>query len=268
MTKNRAIQLRASFSRTPEFVRVAEFPGTEGYNPEAAFRRWNPPWVRYTGGAIGFTLLQPHFGTHLVHLQARLNASGCVTTPKTVSVTLEPYQMATYMLRGSALEQFLAAARARGYRFSSSLTVLSTPCAGGLSGSVVAEALELRERVSDTAIESVRARAVVFDGPDFLPYWKLTRVWAIHNDLGPILVTRHLSKPNVVFDESGTGVRCPHCRPTTARREIHWWRLTYSSGGLFAGIRCLSTRGGFRLDSIDLEGPAGADPLSAMPLPR
>jgi hypothetical protein len=259
VTQDRTIRLKMQFSRRPEFIRVAEFTGAETYDGEAGFARVNPPWERYLGGDVTFTLTQPHFGTHVVHVQARLNSFGCVSAPRMKSVTLQPRQIVEHSLEGQALSQFLEAARARGYRFRHSLAVDVAVCGSG----DLARALEVRDRTADRPLEIVRASYQVFDGPALNPYWSLASVTATHPDLPMPLGSSVGTKPNVEFGP--VEVSCPECTPGSPRRTISWRRITYPSLGPFDGIMCVArSSDGPRLSRVVLRGPAGEDPVNAL----
>lgn len=261
VTKDRAIQLRLQFTRPPEFIRVAEFTGNEMFNGVAGFERVNPPWERYHGGDVPFTLLQPHFGTHVVHVQAKLNAFGCLSDPRMKYVTLEPRQILTYTLHGAALDQFVQSARDKGYTFTHSITATKAVCGSG----DVAQVATYGDRTSETPLEIIEATYDVLDGPGLAPYWKLKEVHANHPSLPWILKTSYPNRPNVEFDPTRTGTIFPgYSTPTTSRRLIRWRRLTYPSHGAFDGILCVARGGDPRLSRVVLEGPAGEDPRSAL----
>lgn len=265
-TTSRRIRLLATFSNSPGFYRVAEFAGADAYQPEAAFARRNPPWQPLAGGPIEFTLTEPHYGTHVVHLQTRLNAFGCLSAPRSVSLTLRPAKLASYLLRGGDLARFVDQARARGYRFTHRLERLKPYSDCGPNS--LTKVFERTERSSDDPLEIVRASFEVFDGPDFNPFWKVKSVVGEHPDLPWLLGTQVGTRPNVYFDPNGTGVSCPGCSATTPRRQLNWRRVTYPARGSRLapdGVMCVAAGGDPQLTELVLEGPAGEDPLSALP---
>lgn len=83
--------------------------------------RFNPASTSVTSN---FTLTEPGYGNHTIYVQTRRYSNGCVARrTHLVTMVLEPSNFQTHILKGSALEQFVTEAKARGYEFRTQMNV-------------------------------------------------------------------------------------------------------------------------------------------------
>ncbi|SLM49207.1 exported protein of unknown function [Nitrospira japonica] len=298
-TTKRTISVVAGFSEKPAFYRLTEFSAAERYpesqfNPDVAFAKKNVAWLPITTPVLtlNFTLTEPHYGTHHLYIQTSLALNGCVSHAHGISVVLEPGKLVTYELTGQALDQFIAAAKTRGYRFKAGEFKFNkkdnTYCPNGamlLPSDPVQD-----ERVSNKVLEDVSASVEEFDGPDLMLYWQLMEIHGSFPGL-PTLPARAFAKgtsPAVVYDKYSEP-SCPYCGARALKRTLSWRRLVYefrspppklpalpgdlgrpALPGSYNAVQCITVPDLTRSDQqpsivkLTLRGPAGDDPVNAL----
>lgn len=296
-TTNRTVNTVAVFSEKPAFYRITEFSAAERYpesqfNPDAAFAKkdvaWLPVITPLTEPAFwsNFTLTEPHYGTHHLYIQTSLALNGCVSRAREINVVLEPAQLATYELKGPALERFIGAAKSRGYQFKRPEFKFNkkdtTYCGNNamlLPSNPVGDA-----RVSNKVLEDVSASFEVFDGPDLMPFWQLMDIEGSFPGLPSLGLVRAFgsgAQPAVVYDKYSYP-SCPYCGASALKRILSWRRLVYEFmspppqlpgpaqlPGSYNAVICATAPDVAGPDQpslvkLILRGPAGEDPVNAL----
>lgn len=302
ITTNRQVTLLLEFKSPPDSYRITEFSAAERYpesqfKSDVAFSKKNVPWVRHGLGGTSlttfFTLTEPHYGTHSIYIQTRRFQSGCISSPRVVSVILAPASLQTHVLTGEALTRFVAEAKRRGYQFSHSFSFVKKDGFFGMCGSN-----EMREpkyprrgrRQVSPAVEIVDERIEadfeIFSGPDLNPFWEFQYARALHPDLPAIGSEGGIvGDGNLLVSELGEGkaaleftkfsdISCPYCTAQGVKnlyRHLHWTRLMWRTGipSSPADDEKLTvckrrTQGEPWLTQLRIRGPAGEDPINAL----
>jgi hypothetical protein len=273
-TTNRQVTLLLEFASPPDSYRITEFSAAERYpeyqfRSDVAFNKKNVSWVRHVHGGVSlttfFTLTEPHYGTHSIYIQTRRFPSGCISSPRVVSVILAPARMQTYVLSGQTLAAFEAAARNRGYQ-STEPTFEIVRSSGDCPPGTLSYAGLGAKRTSNYVYEDVRAGYEVFIGPDLNPYWKLKGIEADHSGLR-LPIVWGTTYPPMQLEMSMSGPP-PGSMASSPRRYLGWRRLLFSIP--HEQVECSpipDPSQGYRpfLVRVELEGPAGEDPINALP---
>jgi len=275
-TTNRQVTILLNFTSPPDAYRITEFSQAERYpegqfDPDVAFGKKNVPWTSNASSAVSlttfFTLTEPHYGTHPIYVQTRRYQGGCVSRSKAVTVVLAPASYQSHRLGGTALQQFVAEAKARGYEFTSTFEFLKKDkdfCGPGQMLETLDPRTDERALGSNTVRESIRASFDVFIGPDLMPFWELESIQGVHPSL-PSLGIR-IDRPWALqFDPSLTGSSCANCGPRTFRRQLNWRRYMYDRGSDWRRYVCRATSYDEPyLTELTLRGPAGQNPINAL----
>ena len=287
-TTNRQVTLLLNFTSPPDSYRITEFSQAERYpesqfDPDAAFSKKNVPWTRNALASAAlttfFTLTEPHYGTHSIFVQTRRFQSGCIGRARAVSVSLAPASTHTYVLEGTALQNFVAEAKLRGYQFNHTFKFLEKDSYWHMCGrdeklepqnALLATRQTPKERVD----ELIEASFEIFSGPDLKPFWEFKNVIASHPDL-PFIGPRAFSggaKPALEF-EKYSAVSCPYCSAqgiNNLHRRIDWRRLMWNTGipsSTFdpnVTVCKPLTSQAPSLIRLEIRGPAGEDPRNAL----
>jgi hypothetical protein len=287
-TTNPTVTIQIDFSTWPHAYRVTEFTQEESYrdnfNPEDGFRQKNVPWLRApqtarNGLTISYPLTESYYGTHSIYVQTQRHQNGCVSRPRVVTVVLSPANYQTHTLKGTALQQFIAEATARGYEFRTNFSVRDySKISHGICGAP--GFLQLRDynvakRLSDELWEEVDATFEAFTGSLlFKPYWSLENSSAYHPSLPPTIGYSQADPKRetmaVVFEryaQSG----CPNGCQQSPKRVFSWKRKTYKtmllSGTENQGGNYYCELKGEKqayLTELVLRGPAGQNPIDAL----
>ncbi|MBA5865957.1 MAG: hypothetical protein GDA67_04575 [Nitrospira sp. CR1.3] len=297
-TTNRTLNIMVGFDNPTAFYRITEFTTAERYpesqfNPEDAFRKKNVPWQPATNPIqnVNFTLTEPGYGTHHVYIQTKRYQSGCISSPRAVSVILAPASVQTYALGGQDLNRFVAEAKLRGYQFTSTFTFRKkdgfwNDCGPNEMREPKNPRRGRRQLAPEILDEKIEADFEIFSGPDLKPFWEFQYARALHPDLpavgsgGGIVGDGNLlaseigeGKPALEFTKF-SDISCPYCTAQVVKnlhRHLGWARLMWRTGipSSPADDEKLTvckrrTQGEPWLIQLRIRGPAGEDPINAL----
>lgn len=286
-TTDRRVQIRVEMKDRPFAYRIAEFPQAETlrdrFDPEDAFRKRNVPWQPVVGPAAGalttfFNLTEPHYGNHSIYVQTQRYQSGCISRPRVVTVVLGPATYQTHTLKGTALQQFIDEAKARGYEFRTQMNVVQRGdrCRPGFYSLWPERFNNPRAPLGgdrNRLDQEVTATFEALGGGLLLrPFWTIEQSKAEHPSFpnyippGPLDPNRNNT---VMVYEKFAQSGCPHGCQQSPSREFSWVRKIYG----YVAVSGTREQGGTEfcdrerdasLTELVLRGPAGQNPFDAL----
>lgn len=286
-TTDRRVQVRVELKDRPYAFRIAEFPQAETikdhFDPDDAFRKHNIPWQPVVGSAAValttfFSLSEPGYGTHSIYVQTQRYQSGCVSRSRVLSVVLAPANFQTHTLKGSALEQFVTEARARGYEFRTQMNVVQRGdrCRPGFYSLWPESFNDPRSPLGgdkNRLDQEVTAKFEAFGGPLLLnPFWTIEQGKAEHpsfpNYIPPGPLDPNRNNTVMVYEKFGQSF-CPRGCQQSPIREFSWVRKIYGYVALSGtraqgGTEFCDRERDAHLTELVLRGPAGDAPINAL----
>ncbi len=290
---DRVVAVTMNFKNPTNAYRISEFSPQEaraGSNPSGwldaaeAFTKKNVKWIPVfnqasTAVTINFTLTEPGYGNHTIYVQTRRYSNGCVARrTHLVTVVLAPSNFQTHTLKGSALDQFVAEAKARGYEFRTQMNVVQRQdrCRPGFYSLWPEHFNDRRGALGsdpNRLDQEVSARFEVFGGPLLLkPFWTIEQSKAEHpsfpNYIPPGPLDPNRNNTVMVYEKFGQS-GCPHGCQQSPLREFSWVRKIYGYVGLSGtraegGTEFCDRERDAHLTELVLKGPAGDAPTSAL----